>query len=161
MLATWKSWKIWGKRVINSMCNIVVKKNSLTLFMTPSLLICGVIFSITHILNVTIEIANFFPDNFRYKSVRLYDLETSDLLPHWNHTWRFIDEARTSGGKCLVHCKMGISRSAATVCAYLMKERLWTKSRALDFIKSKRSIVSPNPSFHNQLVEYEGIVFAR
>nr|XP_002120412.1 uncharacterized protein LOC100180990 isoform X2 [Ciona intestinalis] len=115
---------------------------------------------ITHILNVTLEVDNFFPDEFTYKNIRLHDIESSNLLQHWHATWRFIDEARRSGGKCLVHCKMGISRSSATVAAYLMKERLWTKKRALEFTEECRSITHPNPSFLEQLDEYEGMVFA-
>jgi len=118
-------------------------------------------FRITHILNVTLEVDNFFPDDFIYKNIRLYDIESSDLLPHWNNTWKFINEARKSSGKCLVHCKMGISRSGATVVAYLMKEMQWQKSESLEFVKECRSIVHPNPSFLRQLDEYGGILSAR
>ena len=35
---------------------------------------------ISHILNVTREIDNFFPGNFRYLNVRVYDEETTDLV---------------------------------------------------------------------------------
>ena len=41
---------------------------------------------ITHILNVTREIDNFFPGNFRYLNVRVYDEETTDLVRHYL-TW--------------------------------------------------------------------------
>lgn len=110
---------------------------------------------------MTMEINNFFPNNFRYKAVRLYDEAESDLLPHWNHTWRFIEEARKIGGKCLVHCKMGISRSSATVCAYLMKSKLWSREEALKYVQSCRPIADPNPGFRRQLEEYQGILSAR
>lgn len=115
---------------------------------------------ITHILNITMEIDNFFPDNFVYKNVRLYDEETSDLLPEWNDTWKFIKRAHRSHGKCLVHCKMGISRSAATVAAFLMKENLWSMEKALTFIRERRGIIHPNKGFMRQLQEYEGILNA-
>uniref|UniRef100_H2Z631 protein-serine/threonine phosphatase n=1 Tax=Ciona savignyi TaxID=51511 RepID=H2Z631_CIOSA len=108
-----------------------------------------------------VRVDNFFPDDFTYKNIRLHDLEASNLLQHWHGTWRFIDQARRSEGKCLVHCKMGISRSSATVAAYLMKERLWTKKKALEFVVGLRSIAHPNPAFLDQLDEYEGMVFAR
>lgn len=49
---------------------------------------------VTHILNVTREIDNFFPDQFTYKNVRLYDEEASQLLPHWTDTYGFISDAR-------------------------------------------------------------------
>ena len=45
---------------------------------------------ITHILNVTKEIDNFYPERFLYKNILLYDLEDSNLLDHWETTFRFI-----------------------------------------------------------------------
>ena len=110
---------------------------------------------------MTTEIDNFYPAKFRYKTVRLYDVEESDLLPHWNDTCKFIAEAKNFGGKCLVHCRMGISRSASTVCAYLMKEKLWKKDDALNYVEKCRPIICPNPGFQKQLDEFEGIIFAR
>lgn len=35
---------------------------------------------ISHILNVTREIDNFFPGNFRYLNIRVYDEEATDLV---------------------------------------------------------------------------------
>lgn len=68
---------------------------------------------------------------------------------------------RTSGSKCLVHCKMGISRSAATVIAYAMKEYGWDLMKAFDYVKERRAVTKPNPSFMRQLEEYQGILLAR
>ncbi|XP_060133642.1 protein phosphatase Slingshot homolog 3 isoform X2 [Zootoca vivipara] len=48
---------------------------------------------VSHILNVTREIDNFFPEHFTYMNVRLYDEETSQLLPHWKETYNFISAA--------------------------------------------------------------------
>ena len=50
--------------------------------------------SIGYILNVTREIANFFQGMFNYKNIRLYDKESSELLRHWDSTYRFIQRAR-------------------------------------------------------------------
>ena len=91
--------------------------------------------NITHILNVTKEIDNFFPESFVYKNILLYDLESSNLLAHWDSTFNFILAAREAGGTVLVHCKMGISRSASTVTAFLMKYNNWSLERALTFVK--------------------------
>jgi len=46
------------------------------------------------ILNVTREIDNFFPGMFDYKNIRLYDVEQSDLLKHWEDTYKFIKKAK-------------------------------------------------------------------
>lgn len=74
-----------------------------------------VFYSIGYILNVTREIDNFFPGLFKYMNIRLYDDDEADLLKHWEYTHRFICKARDNNSKVLVHCKMGVSRSASTV----------------------------------------------
>uniref|UniRef100_A0A8C7PW24 Protein phosphatase Slingshot homolog 1 n=1 Tax=Oncorhynchus mykiss TaxID=8022 RepID=A0A8C7PW24_ONCMY len=113
-----------------------------------------------YILNVTREIDNFFPGTFSYHNIRVYDEETTDLLAHWNETYNFIVKAKKNHSKCLVHCKMGVSRSASTVIAYAMKEYGWSLEKALNFVKQKRSITRPNTGFMRQLAEYEGILDA-
>ncbi|MED6293168.1 hypothetical protein CHARACLAT_007933 [Characodon lateralis] len=117
---------------------------------------CGV----QYILNVTREIDNFFPGVFEYHNIRVYDEEATDLLAYWNETYKFISRAKKSGSKCLVHCKMGISRSAATVIAYSMKEYGWDLKNAFDYVKERRTVTKPNPSFMRQLEEYQGILLA-
>lgn len=66
------------------------------------------------IVNVTREIDNFYPGQFVYHNIRVYDEETTDLLKHWEDAVRFISAAKQRGN-ILVHCKMGVSRSASTV----------------------------------------------
>uniref|UniRef100_A0A3P9IVH9 Protein phosphatase Slingshot homolog 1 n=1 Tax=Oryzias latipes TaxID=8090 RepID=A0A3P9IVH9_ORYLA len=117
---------------------------------------CGVSF----ILNVTREIDNFFPGMFCYQNVRVYDEDATDMLAHWNDTYNFIAKAKKSNSKCLVHCRMGVSRSASTVIAYAMKEYGWSLEKAYNFVKQKRSIAQPNSGFMKQLAEYEGILDA-
>ncbi|XP_029108416.1 protein phosphatase Slingshot homolog 1-like [Scleropages formosus] len=113
-----------------------------------------------YILNVTREIDNFFPGTFLYHNIRVYDEEATDLLSHWNDTYNFIVRAKKNQSKCLVHCKMGVSRSASTVIAYAMKEYGWSLEKAYGFVKQKRSIACPNAGFMKQLTEYEGILDA-
>ncbi|NXP50924.1 SSH1 phosphatase, partial [Heliornis fulica] len=115
---------------------------------------------IDYILNVTREIDNFFPGLFSYHNIRVYDEETTDLLAHWNEAYHFINKAKKNHSKCLVHCKMGVSRSASTVIAYAMKEFGWSLEKAYNYVKQKRSIARPNAGFMRQLLEYEGILDA-
>ncbi|KAM9371736.1 protein phosphatase Slingshot homolog 1 [Phaethornis superciliosus] len=115
---------------------------------------------IDYILNVTREIDNFFPGLFAYHNIRVYDEETTDLLAHWNEAYNFINKAKKNHSKCLVHCKMGVSRSASTVIAYAMKEFGWSLEKAYSYVKQKRSIARPNAGFMRQLLEYEGILDA-
>uniref|UniRef100_A0AAV2MRA6 Protein phosphatase Slingshot homolog 1 n=1 Tax=Knipowitschia caucasica TaxID=637954 RepID=A0AAV2MRA6_KNICA len=113
-----------------------------------------------YILNVTREIDNFFPGTFNYHNVRVYDEDSTDLLAFWNETYNFIVKAKKNQSKCLVHCKMGVSRSASTVIAYAMKEYGWSLEKSYSFVKQKRSITRPNAGFMKQLAEYEGILDA-
>ena len=115
---------------------------------------------ITHILNVTREIDNFYPAVFTYLNIREYDTEETDLLKHWDKTFHFIQDCHARGGRVLVHCKMGISRSAATVAAFAMKYYDWSLAKTMELIKSKRNVVKPNEGFLAQLITYEGILEA-
>ncbi|KAL1494250.1 hypothetical protein ABEB36_009875 [Hypothenemus hampei] len=113
-----------------------------------------------HILNVTREIDNFFPGTFDYLNVRVYDDEQTDLLKHWDDTFKYITKAKNEGSKVLVHCKMGISRSASVVIAYAMKAYNWDFNKALLHVKEKRSCIKPNTNFLTQLETYQGILDA-
>ncbi|XP_069703862.1 protein phosphatase Slingshot isoform X2 [Periplaneta americana] len=113
-----------------------------------------------HILNVTREIDNFFPGMFNYLNIRVYDDERTDLLKHWDDTFKYITKARKEGSKVLVHCKMGVSRSASVVIAYAMKAYNWDFKEAFEYVKQKRTCIKPNTSFISQLETYQGILDA-
>ncbi|GLV32354.1 slingshot [Carabus blaptoides fortunei] len=113
-----------------------------------------------HILNVTREIDNFFPGMFDYLNVRVYDDEKTDLLKYWDNTFKYITKAKNQGSKVLVHCKMGVSRSASVVIAYAMKAYNWDFQKALEHVKTKRNCIKPNTSFIAQLETYQGILDA-
>ncbi|CAH2073897.1 unnamed protein product, partial [Iphiclides podalirius] len=115
---------------------------------------------VRHILNVTREIDNFFPGMFDYLNIRVYDDDKTDLLKHWDNTFKYINKARNEGSKVLVHCKMGISRSASVVIAYAMKAFNWNFEKALKHVKAKRNCIKPNTNFLNQLETYQGILDA-
>lgn len=119
-----------------------------------------IFFRVGHILNVTREIDNFFPGIFNYFNVRVYDDEQTDLLKHWDKTFKYISRARTEKSKVLVHCKMGISRSASVVIAYAMKAYNWDFDQALRHVKDKRNCIKPNKSFLAQLETYQGMLDA-
>ncbi|BFZ18427.1 hypothetical protein BsWGS_21466 [Bradybaena similaris] len=115
---------------------------------------------IGYILNVTREIDNFFEGKFQYFNVRVVDVDESDLLKHWDKTYKFISKARSHNSKVLVHCKMGVSRSASTVMAFIMKDQRLTVNEAFQFVKERRGCVHPNSGFMEQLRTYEGILSA-
>lgn len=97
---------------------------------------------------------------FEYYNVRVYDDEKTNLLKHWDKTFKYISQAKKEGSKVLVHCKMGVSRSASVVIAYAMKAYDWSFSEALDHVKLNRNCIKPNKNFLTQLETYQGILLA-
>ena len=77
----------------------------------------------THIVNITKEIKNFYPDDFSYYQVKILDKDGQNLSQHLENVVEFIRKAEQNGGKILVHCKVGMCRSAAVVAAYLKRYR--------------------------------------
>lgn len=59
-----------------------------------------------------------------------------------------------------VHCQAGISRSATICLAYLMRTNRVKLDEAFEFVKQRRSIISPNFSFMGQLLQFESQVLA-
>lgn len=70
------------------------------------------------------------------------------------------DSVKDSNGRVLVHCQAGISRSATICLAYLMKKKRVRLEEAFEFVKQRRSIISPNFSFMGQLLQFESQVLA-
>lgn len=65
------------------------------------------------------------------------------------------DVERNSGGKILVHCALGISRSPIVVIAFVMKRLGMKFEEAYEFVKKKRSIIRPNDGFCQQVRQME------
>lgn len=65
------------------------------------------------------------------------------------------DGVKARGGRVLIHCHAGISRSATVCMAYIMKSLGYNLRSAYDYVKNRRSCVSPNLHFMGQLLEYE------
>ncbi len=70
------------------------------------------------------------------------------------------DSVRNKGGRVFVHCQAGISRSATICLAYLMRTNRVKLEEAFEFVKQRRSIISPNFSFMGQLLQFESQVLA-
>ena len=65
------------------------------------------------------------------------------------------EAARQCGGKVMIHCQAGVSRSSTIVIAYIMKYSGLSMTSAFHYVKSKRTIVAPNFNFMGQLLEFE------
>jgi predicted protein tyrosine phosphatase len=110
---------------------------------------------ITHVLNVAAHCTNHFPDHFTYLKISLYDDMRQDLLEHFHTGIVFIEEVRKTGGKVLVHCQGGISRSTSFIIAYLMKVYNKPFEFCHKYLRSKKSSIKPNDNFLIQLRAWE------
>lgn len=113
---------------------------------------------ITHIVNISVEHYGVEP-GIEYLNVRLEDDGSSQLSDYFNEIADFIESARLDGGKVLVHCNMGISRSTAGTVAYIMKYKQTSLLDAFRCVRQRRPISSPNRGFLTQLGDYEYYLF--
>ena len=117
---------------------------------------------ITHIVNVTVESECHFEEDFKYAHIKLSDStdrNKADLLSILDEAFAFIDDAKQNNGAVLVHCQVGMSRSASVVIAYLMCVEKMSLHAAFVLVKGKRPVTAPNYGFMEQLVEYEQQLF--
>ncbi|XP_013855048.1 dual specificity protein phosphatase 1 [Austrofundulus limnaeus] len=115
---------------------------------------------ITALINVSANCPNHFEDSFLYKSIPVEDNHKADISSWFNEAIEFIDSVKSKGGRVFVHCQAGISRSATICLAYLMRANRVKLDEAFEFVKQRRSIISPNFSFMGQLLQFESQVLA-
>ena len=122
---------------------------------------------ISWVINATTDINNFFEGEsingrpMRYMNVNLNDAEGVDIMKNFADTNRFLLKCKRSGGKALVHCRAGMSRSTSIMLAFLMFNETWRLCDALDYCRKKRFICDPNIDFRLQLALYEIFLFGK
>ncbi|KAN0132534.1 phosphatases II [Lactarius tabidus] len=109
-------------------------------------------FGITHIVSACPDYPLQGPNHL---TIPVQDSEYEDILVHLPEACRFISGAINGGGRVLVHCVMGISRSATVVAAYLMSTRHISTHKAIAFIKRARPQIQPNYGFIKELHVFE------
>jgi dual specificity MAP kinase phosphatase len=110
---------------------------------------------IRYIVNVTSHVPLYHSEQFHYCHLPADDTQKQNLLEYFDRAYSFIHNAIDNNEKVLVHCVAGISRSPAIVIGFLMRYAKMNMNDAYNFVKRKRSIVSPNLNFMGQLLEYE------
>ena len=115
--------------------------------------------NIKYILNCAIECKNkSLPKDIQELHLKIRDNKTFDIIPFFQQANEFINQAKSVGGNILIHCKLGISRSAAIIIAYLIKYYGFDFNSAMKFIKKQRDRINPNVGFIEQLKKYENMV---
>lgn len=115
-------------------------------------------FGITHILNISNTEDPYYP-GIKSLFIPMYDggspYDGKMIDDCFSQAFDFIKEAIDAEGKVLVHCHMGISRSATIVIAYLMKTQKKTYREVIKFVQEKRPIVDPCFIFEIKLLEFQ------
>ncbi|KAI5819560.1 protein-tyrosine phosphatase-like protein, partial [Pyronema omphalodes] len=117
---------------------------------------------ITHVLSLTSERVEISKEcGIVHKQFIVRDNCTQNLLQSLLEGVQFIEDAFTGAvkpqpsqiaePKVFVHCRMGISRSASIVVAYVMKIFDYSYEEGLCFVKKKRQFINPNKAFVAQL----------
>lgn len=113
---------------------------------------------ITALLNVSRRDSRPAKGQFDYKWIPVEDSHTADISSHFQEAIDFIERVKEKGGKVLVHCEAGISRSPTICMAYIMKTQRLQLEQAFEVIRKRRAIISPNFSFMGQLLQFESEV---
>lgn len=92
--------------------------------------------------------------NFRYMGFPLVDQPSSDISRYFYIAAKFIENGINGGGKVLVHCMVGMSRSATCVLAYLMICKKMSAAEAIRTVRMHRDI-RPNDGFIQQLADLD------
>ena len=90
---------------------------------------------ITHIISAIPSFNPPFEDKFNYLHIEAYDDESQDISQYFEISNEFIDECLNQGGKILIHCMVGCSRSVCLFLGfliYIMQGRFHKKSLNLE-----------------------------
>ena len=112
---------------------------------------------ITHIINCAADFCeNVFEseNKYTYLSFYLKDHVLENIECLFYECIKFIDNVKEKGGRVLVHCIQGISRSVTLVMAYLIYKNKLTYDKAFNIVQNKREISSPNFGFSIQLQNF-------
>jgi len=108
---------------------------------------------ITHIVNMAADVCDSaFPEHFSYITYYLKDTNSEDISPLFYRTLEWMQSAIDAGGRILVHCREGVSRSATMAIAYLMWRFKISFEAAHERLRKARPICNPNTGFTCQLL---------
>ena len=115
---------------------------------------------ITHVLNtaegddeglVNLNQEHYVGTNITYKGLHMWDNAWFDIAPFLDEAVGYIADAMDSGGRCLVNCQMGVSRSSTCAITYMMQKRGWNAVDVLKQFRQNRD-VRPNDGFLKTIV---------
>jgi protein-tyrosine phosphatase len=141
----------------------IIQENNCTIYLGALEHSCNKEFilnnNIQTIVCVTMEEPFFKYDpnmsHVNFLHIPLIDSCSETIHDHFISFSDFIEEQINLGKSTLVHCHMGISRSATLICSYLIAKKNMTVRESIKFLKDKRSQVEPNIGFCFRLEGFE------
>lgn len=106
--------------------------------------------AVTNVVSLIGDVECAPPDIAR-TSINVWDVHWQDMSEAFSRANDVINAVRADGGRVLVHCAAGVSRSSSVVIYHLMREHALSYEQALATVKAVRHIVQPNHGFENQL----------
>ncbi|XP_033740760.1 dual specificity protein phosphatase 14-like [Pecten maximus] len=116
---------------------------------------------ITHIINCTLDIPNLHLPTIECIQIHVEDAAHARLSIYFDRCADKIHQVHNRGGRTLVHCVAGVSRSASLCIAYLMKYHRLKLVDAYNHVKARRPVIRPNAGFWTQLIDFEHRLFGR
>lgn len=108
--------------------------------------------SIDSIINVAYELRNTkYPKSVEIHNFLLQDTPSEGIELFFESVFDIIEANRHNNKRVLIHCFMGISRSASFVIYYLMRTRNWDFHESFEYVENIRPCIDPNPGFIEKL----------
>uniref|UniRef100_A0A7S2A7J1 protein-tyrosine-phosphatase n=1 Tax=Trieres chinensis TaxID=1514140 RepID=A0A7S2A7J1_TRICV len=107
---------------------------------------------ITHVLNTAKDVPTQQFESIKVLHLQIYD-SPEQILP-FEQAACFIAESLAKGGKCLVHCVAGQSRSASVVIYFLMTQG-YSLKETFSYVKERKPDIRLNFGFASQLEDSE------
>ncbi|TNE85236.1 MAG: dual specificity protein phosphatase family protein [Deltaproteobacteria bacterium] len=104
------------------------------------------------------EAMGFLAADFETLFLPVHDGIGEDIDVHFPVFFALLD-GLGRGERALVHCEVGVSRSATMVVAHVMQARQLRFYEAYREVRSRRPQVLPNVGFASQLQAFEGRLF--
>jgi len=111
--------------------------------------------NVTHILNMTKELPNAYPNSFLYERVPIKDNNDADIAAYFPKIVNFLRRVEKCKGRVLVHCTAGASRAPTAVMAYFVYMKGIPLVDAYYWIRMYRPLIMPNQRFLLDLAKLE------
>ncbi|KAJ2723105.1 hypothetical protein GGI07_002864 [Coemansia sp. Benny D115] len=111
---------------------------------------------IMRVLNVAREVTTSTDDSTGIERRHYaWDHNEADVERCFAECFAFIDQARQRHEGVLVHCQLGVSRSATLAIAYVMRTMALGFADAYEYVRLRAPCISPNLSLIVQLSAYD------